>query len=306
MIVRPRPNALQLFFILRGSIFPHIAAKLCTITALSCLVVGFYEFGWLNWLSHLSAPPFSLLGLALSVFLGFRNSACYDRWWEARKQWGELIIQARGLARESQALLVGAELQPLRRRNVRRCIGFAHALAAQLRDQDTAAACAPWIDANELGQLRQRRNVPEALLGWINQDFAACVRQQHISDVLYRSLEQRLNRMATTQAVCERIKNTPTPFAYSLLLHRTAWLFCLLLPFGLVSSLELLTPVLVTIIAYTFFGLDALGDELEEPFGLSDNDLPLNAMVRSIEIDLLDALGEPLPAPLQPQGYLLN
>ncbi len=104
----------------------------------------------------------------------------------------------------------------------------------------------------------------------------------------------------------QRIKSTPTPFAYTLLLHRTAWLFCMLLPFGLVSSLELLTPVLVTIIAYTFFGLDALGDELEEPFGLSDNDLPLSAMVRGIEIDLLESLGDTLPAPLQPQDYVLR
>ncbi len=111
MIVRPRPSALHLFFVLRGSIFPHIASKLFSITLLSCAVVGLYEFGWMRWLNHVSAPPFSLLGLALSVFLGFRNSACYERWWEARKQWGELIIQARGLARETQALLPGTTMR---------------------------------------------------------------------------------------------------------------------------------------------------------------------------------------------------
>lgn len=306
MIVRPRPNALHLFFILRGSIFPHIAGKLVVITLLACLVTGLYEYGWMQWLKQLSAPPFSLLGLALSVFLGFRNSACYERWWEARKQWGELIIQTRGMAREIHALLPGDALEPLRRCTMRRTIAFAYALAAHLRGEDIAAACAPWIEADELEQLRQRRNMPDTLLTWINQDLVHCLQQQLISDVLYRGLEQRLDSMAATQAICERIKNTPTPFAYSLLLHRTAWLFCMLLPFGLVGSLELLTPVLVTIIAYTFFGLDALGDELEEPFGLCDNDLPLNAMVRSIEIDLLDHLGDPLPAPLQAHNYTLN
>lgn len=306
MIVRPRPSALHLFFVRRGSIFPHIASKLLSITLLSCMVVGFYEYGWLQWLDQVSAPPFSLLGLALSVFLGFRNSACYDRWWEARKQWGELIIQARGLARESHALLPGDDNAGLRRQTIQRCIAFAHALAAHLRGQDGAAACATWVGPDELTILRQRRNVPDTLLIWINQDLAQCVRERRISDVLYRGLEQRLDTLAASQAVCERIKSTPTPFAYTLLLHRTAWLFCMLLPFGLVSSLELLTPVLVTIIAYTFFGLDALGDELEEPFGLSDNDLPLSAMVRGIEIDLLESLGDTLPAPLQPQDYVLR
>ncbi len=306
MIVRPRPSALHLFFVLRGSIFPHIASKLFSITLLSCAVVGLYEFGWMRWLNHVSAPPFSLLGLALSVFLGFRNSACYERWWEARKQWGELIIQARGLARETQALLPGNDNAPLRRRTIERCIAFAHALAAHLRDQDTAAACKAWVSPDELAVLRTRRNVPDTLLNWINQDLAQCLREQNLSDVLYRGLEQRLDTLAASQAICERIKNTPTPFAYTLLLHRTAWLFCMLLPFGLVGSLEMLTPVLVTIIAYTFFGLDALGDELEEPFGLSDNDLPLSAMVRGIEIDLLEALGDKLPEPLQPQDYILQ
>ena len=306
MIVRPRPSALQLFFILRGSIFPFIAAKLICITLLSCVVVGLYEFGWLPWLSHVSAPPFSLLGLALSVFLGFRNSACYDRWWEARKQWGELIIQARGLARDLHALLPDERHAALRRRCLLRGIAFAHALVAHLRDQDVIAACQRWVDSTELEVLRSKRNVPDALLNGISQDLAECLRQGAISDVLYRSLGQRLDLLATSQAICERIKNTPTPFAYSLLLHRTAWLFCMLLPFGLVGSLEILTPLLVTIIAYTFFGLDALGDELEEPFGLSDNDLPLNTMVRSVEIDLLDSLGEPTPPPLLPKGYVLD
>ena len=270
MIVRPRPSALHLFFVRRGSIFPHIASKLLSITLLSCVVVGFYEYGWLQWLDQVSAPPFSLLGLALSVFLGFRNSACYDRWWEARKQWGELIIQARGLARESHALLPGDDNAGLRRQTIQRCVAFAHALAAHLRGQDGAAACAAWVSPDELTILRQRRNVPDTLLNWINQDLAQCVREQRISDVLYRGLEQRLDTLAASQAICERIKSTPTPFAY------------------------------------TFFGLDALGDELEEPFGLSDNDLPLSAMVRSIEIDLLESLGDALPEPLQPQDYILQ
>jgi putative membrane protein len=85
------------------------------------------------------------------------------------------------------------------------------------------------------------------------------------------------------------------------LLHRTAWLYCFLLPFGLVDTVGFMTPFVAVIVAYTFFGLDALGDEIEEPFGLSDNHLPLDAMCREVEIHLLEALGETtLPPPLQP------
>ena len=289
MIVRPRPSALGLFFVLRGSIIPRIFSRILVITLLSCVVVWMYHRQWFSP-THLSAVPFSLFGLALSVFMGFRNNVCYDRWWEARKQWGDLIVQARSLARESAVLLAASTANPVQERLVRRCIGFGYALAARLRDQDMLEAVRPWVQPEELDTLAGNRNVPDALLMAINRDLAACLRRGELTDILYQGLTQRVAQCAAIQAACERIKYTPTPFAYSLLLHRTAWLFCLLLPFGLVGTLEYLMPVAVTIIAYTFFGLDALGDELEDPFGLEANDLPLSALARVIEIDLLDGL----------------
>jgi putative membrane protein len=106
-------------------------------------------------------------------------------------------------------------------------------------------------------------------------------------------------------AACERIRLTPLPFAYTVLLHRTAYLFCLLLPFGLADTLGWFTPVLAGAVAYTFFGLDLLGDELEEPFGTAPNDLPLLALARTAERNLLEALGEPQPESLQPVDFVL-
>ena len=306
MIVRPRPSALGLFFVLRGSIIPRIFSRILVITLLSCVVVWMYHRQWFSP-THLSAVPFSLFGLALSVFMVFRNNVCYDRWWEARKQWGDLIVQARSLARESAVLLAASTANPVQERLVRRCIGFGYALAARLRDQDMLEAVRPWVQPEELDTLAGNRNVPDALLMAINRDLAACLRRGELTDILYQGLTQRVAQCAAIQAACERIKYTPTPFAYSLLLHRTAWLFCLLLPFGLVGTLEYLMPVAVTIIAYTFFGLDALGDELEDPFGLEANDLPLSALARVIEIDLLDGLGvRPLPEPAQPVDCVLR
>lgn len=306
MIVRPRPSALALFFVLRGSIIPRIFSRILVITLLSCVVVWMYHRQWFSP-THLSAVPFSLFGLALSVFMGFRNNVCYDRWWEARKQWGDLIVQARSLARESAVLLAASTANPLQERLVRRCIGFGYALAARLRDQDMLEAARPWVQQDELDTLAGCRNVPDALLMAINRDLAACLRRGELSDILYQGLTQRVAQCAAIQAACERIKFTPSPFAYSLLLHRTAWLFCLLLPFGLVGTLEYLMPVAVTIIAYTFFGLDALGDELEDPFGLEENDLPLSALARVIEIDLLEGLGvRPLPEAATPVDFVLR
>ena len=306
MIVRPRPSVLSLFYILRGSILPRIAAQLLIILLLSCVVAWLHEErGWFMG-SHLGAVPFSLFGLALSVFLGFRNNVCYDRWWEARRQWGELIVRLRNLSRESGALL--AEPEPaLHARLMRRLIGFTYVLAARLRSQDELAAARPWVEEGEARALADRGNVADAMLCAANADLAGALRRGTVSDIVYQGLLQHLAACAGVQGACERSLHTPMPFAYSLLLHRTAWLFCLLLPFGLVGVLGLFTPVVVVIVAYTFFGLDALGDELENPFGQTDNDLPLLALARVIEIDLLDGLGvRPLPKRLVPVDYVLH
>ncbi len=302
MIVRPKPSAWALLFILRGSIVPAIAPRVLAV-ALSACVAAAIAHRYPAWFPEATLAPFTLIGLTLSIFLSFRNNACYDRWWEARRQWGQLIVESRSLARECETLVADAAT---RQRMVRRAIGFAYALVARLRNAAPTAAAA-WVTPEEWQQHVAKRNVPDALLRAQGQELRGLLQRAELSDILYSVIETRLAAMAGIQAACERILYTPLPFAYTLLLHRTAMVFCALLPFGLAGALGWATPVVSIILAYALFGLDRLGDELEEPFGLEANDLPLNAMARGIEIDLLEALGETdLPPPLQPQHYLLQ
>ena len=303
MILRPRPTGWQLLYILRGSIVPAVAPKVLAIFVLAVGVSALGELWHPVGIERVSVAPFSLVGLVLTIFLSFRNNACHERWWEGRRQWGELIVQSRSLARECAALLPGDAA--LRTRVLRNAIGFAHALAARLREGDMQAAARPWIDDSQA--LSSRLNTPDLLLARISAALAGARRDGAIDSLLYGVLEQRVTAMAGVQAACERIAGTPLPFAYTLLLHRCAWLFCVLLPFGLASTLGWATPVVSAVLAYAFFGLDQLGEETEEPFGTEPNDLPLDALVRTIEIDLLDSLGvRPLPAPLQPRDYQLT
>lgn len=305
MIIRSRPHGWQLLYILRGSIVPAIAPKVLAILILSIAVAAVVELAPPIGIERVSVTPFTLLGLVLSIFLSFRNSACYDRWWEGRKLWGQLVFESRSLARQVQVLL--ADDAPRRQRIGYLTTAFAHALAARLRARDVALVAVPWLDEEQRGQLAQRGNVPDALLAMTAAELAQARCEGALDSILYVQLEERLHAMSSIQAGCERILTTPLPFAYTLLLHRCAWMFCVLLPFGLASSLGWATPVLSAVLAYAFFGLDQLGEEMEDPFGLEPNDLPLDALVRTIEIDQLDALGErPLPTPLLPQGYLLQ
>jgi putative membrane protein len=311
MIVRDRPTGLQLLFVLRGSVLPRIWQHLGITTLLAVLVtltdgrLGQYKL-------HLTTIPFTLMGLALAIFLGFRNNAAYDRYWEGRKQWGELVLRSRNLARQCLSLLSvdadpDAGLSDTPARMVRRAIGYAHALRHRLRGSDPAPEVAAWLTPAEWDNVRAQPNLPHALMLAMGHDLARCLREGRIEPCLVPAIDATLSAMTGVAAACERIRGTPIPFSYTLLLHRTAYLYCFLLPFGLVDTIGYSTPLVTAIVAYTFFGLDALGDEIEEPFGASDNDLPLDALCRTIEIDLLMALGEGnLPPSLLPVDYRLS
>ncbi len=303
MIVRGRPNAFSLLFILRGSILPMIAPRVLCVLAVSVGVVIWHRLAQASF-RDVPAAPFTLLGLALSIFLGFRNNACYERWWEGRKQWGQLTAETRNLTREFLAVL--PDDSALRRRCVNRLVAFAHALRNQLRDGDDGKT-PDWLPENERAAVAASRYQPDAIQRMQTAELSALLRGGRLSDILYSFFAQRLEAMTNVQTACERLHTTPTPFTYTLLLHRTAWLFCLLLPFGLVGTIGAATPILTAILAYAFFGLDALGEELEEPFGGTQNALPLDALVRNIEIAVGEALGDAtLPEPLKPKNFILD
>lgn len=299
MIVRPKPGFLAVFTILRGSILSIVAPQIVAVAALSAVVV-LVQRHHPAWFKEFTPAPFTLLGLALSIFLSFRNTACYDRWWEGRRQWGQLIVEMRAFARLITVLYPGEAEAPFRRQMFRSAVGFAHALAARLRGEDEAAAARPWV------AVAGGVNLPDAVLTSIAAALAERPRRGSLDLIPVQMVEVHVAAMSGVQAACERILTTPLPFAYSLLLQRTAYLFCGLVPFGLAPSMGWFTPVLAGVIAYTFFGLDALGSELEEPFGRAPNDLPLDALVRTIERDLLPAAGEEPPPPLVPSRFVLS
>ena len=293
MIIRPRPRLLILFFVLRGSVILRTWPQLAAVGALSAAVVAAHSYAP-NLVPGVNPAPFTLIGIALSIFLSFRNSACYDRWWEARKLWGQIIQTARDIARQTVVLDEGTEApSPERREILNAVIAFGHAAVRQLRRQtDSQAAGEPASPANPADRILHDA---AALLGRL-------LRRERLAPVEALGLNESLTRLTQALVGCERLANTPLPFAYTLLLHRTAYLFCFILPFGFADTLGWATPLAVMLVAYTFFGLDALGEELEETFGLMPNNLPLTAYATTIEIHLRSALGEtdlpPMPVPV--------
>lgn len=303
---------MRLFLVVRGSILKRIRLTLL-INTLSAILVTVVHGNFFALKITLTTIPFTLMALPLAIFLGFRNSAAYDRYWEGRKLWGELVLRCRALSRQCQSfiqpadLAQAAEAEAARQRLLYRAIGFVHALRLQLRDQTDCSELRRWVPEADWPRLETASSKHDALMLAMGRELGQCQRQGWIEPCLAANIDSTLSSMTAAAASCERIKGTPIPFSYTLLLHRTAYLYCFLLPFGLVDTIGFMTPFVVAIVAYTFFGLDALGDEIEEPFGLEANDLPLDTLCRTVEVNLLESLGETVLRPkLEPVNYCLT
>ena len=307
MIVKQQPSAIKLFFALRGSVLPKVYRQILLISLISALITNAQHI-FPNSFSSYSVAPFTLLGIALSLFLGFRNNASYQRWWEARGLWGQLVYDSRSLCRQALSYIdednpVGRDTQ---RRLIHLSIAFSHAVRHRLRETSPWEDIERFVEPKHHSKMHQAKNIPDHLMQLMGKELGYCRKQHLLSEQMVQNMDERLNSMTVVLAACERIYNTPLPFAYTLLVHRTTYLYCFMLPFSLVSSLGWVTPLICGVIAYTFFGLDALSEELEEPFGLAANQLALTALSRTIEINLLEALGETdLPPDIVPiKGYL--
>lgn len=309
MIVKQRVPWVYLLLQIRGSSFEGTWHRILAATAIATIVTileiryGLEEY-------TLTITPFTLVGVALGIFLGFRNNAAYDRFWEGRKLWGSMVNTARTMARQAQSLTSGApeaELIAYREVYIRRTIAFTHSLRHHLRDTDPMDDVRSFLSPDDFAAVEGSSHRPLKLLQQLGEDVAVARNRGWLPQMNVLAVDAQLVELSNILGACERIKNTPIPFTYTVLIHRIVAFYCLLLPFGLVETAGALTPVVVFLISHAFFGLDAVGEEIEEPFGVLPNHLPLDTISRNIEINLLEMLGETeRPEPLQPRhGVLL-
>ena len=294
MIQKQNVNWFRLLFMWQGSVLPKILPRLLLLLAISICVV-FFKGTFFQYKIPLTPAPFTLFGIALAIFLGFRNTASYERFWEARKIWGALNIDTRSLARQAISFsgyaLDSKEITVF----TNYLICFTLCLKHQLRHTDATDDLAQRLSPALAQQLKDIKYKPVFLLKEMGVWIQHAKLQGKIDSILQAAFEENLNRLSEVVGGCERIASTPIPYTYRILLHRTVYFYCLLLPFGFVDSLGWVTPLITVFIAYTFIALEAIADEIEEPFGIESNDLALNAICRTIEFSLLEITSRPIP-----------
>jgi putative membrane protein len=142
---------------------------------------------------------------------------------------------------------------------------------------------------------------------WLGEWTQRQARDGKLDAWTVQAIDRNLNGLSDVVGGCERILSTPLPFAYSVMIHRTVYFFCAALPFGLVDTVGVFTPIFSVFVAYTFMALDAIASQIEEPFGTDDNDLALDALSGFIEDAARDLLAQPsLQKTAAKDGYLLT
>lgn len=301
MIVRPPQNWLRLLFVWNGSVLQAIIPQLVFMALLSLLAV--HTDGRLfGEKIPLNTAPFTLCGIALTIFLAFRNNVSYDRYWEARKLWGAALIACRTLASQALCYIPPDAADGAFDRNtfVRRIVAVSLALKHQLRNTASGPDMRRLLPGDEAIRLQSRPHLPMALLNDMRGELAALHRAGAITDAHLWLFDAQLDRLGEVTGSCERIASTPIPFAYSVLLHRTVYAYCMLLPFGLVDTIGLATPLIAVFVCYTLIALEAIASDIAEPFGVKPNNLALDVITRGIERSLMDLCGCELPEEVQP------
>jgi len=309
MIVRPHLHWFRMLLAWRGSVLPQLLPRLFIVLCISIVAVAAHDH-ILKVTVNLSTVPFSLIGIALAVFLGFRNSASYDRYWEGRKLWGQMLNETRSLTREALTLPHSGDEAATRER-ARELVGLLaalpHALRHQLRSTDPRADLEARLPPVLFERVMASRFRPATLMLCASEWVQREAREGRLDGYAVLAFEHNLNGISDVIGGCERIVSTPLPFAYTVMIHRTVYFFCALLPFGLVDSIGALTPVFAVFVAYAFMAHEAIASQIEDPFGTEDNDLALNMMSAGIEVALHDLMGEPTSLPARaPEQFIID
>lgn len=294
-----------MLFVWNGSVLQSIIPQLIFVALVDTVAVA-TDGSVFGQKVPLNTTPFTLVGVALTIFLAFRNNASYSRYWEARQLWGDVLIAGRVLASQVSAY-VPADAHFERRAFIHKLIAFTYAMKHQLRGTDPFEDMTRYLSAERSAALLNRHYRPVALITDLREALAERRASGAISCQQLLMLDTQVNRLAAAVTGCERIASTPIPYPYGVLLHRTVYAYCLLLPFGLVDSIGIATPIIAVFVSYTLIALEAIASEVAEPFGKLPNSLPLNALTRSFERSLLEQCGEELPPELTAdRGYQLT
>lgn len=272
-------------------LFPMIIAISIYSGIIAWLEMEIWELGPDHRIKNLPVMH-GLLGFVISMLLVFRTNTAYDRWWEGRKLWGSLVNNSRNLASKLHAILDPADKE--NRSFFRNAIpGFAFALIRHLRSPNATSEM--FDGTGDIWKhISAEKHVPNQLASMMFRKTMALHQQEKISGDQLLFIREELGSFTDICGACERIKNTPIPFSYNIFLKKFIFIYVMTLPFGYVFSLGYWVIPIVTFIFYVLASLEIIAEEIEEPFGGDDNDLPLEKISQNIQVHIGEIFDGPV------------
>lgn len=274
-------------FDIRGSMLREIFSRIAICVIWSLIVVVWHQTQQtpaINFPLH----GHTLTGVALGLLLVFRTNVSYERFWEGRRQWGNIVNDSRNLARLGCSLLKNEP--ELLRRWLTWTIQFSWSVMNRLRGRQEMGPMKSGLPSSEVEATEKAQHIPLAVSRRMTEELELARQRGLISDIQQMTLDGGIQRLIDALGACERIHNTPLPFAYMVHLRRALICYLATLPMALVADFRWLTIPATLLIAYVMLGIEEIGVEIEDPFGEDENDLPLQSMCETIESNLSELM----------------
>ncbi|MGB3533616.1 MAG: bestrophin family ion channel [Microcoleaceae cyanobacterium] len=281
---------LQMAFRVRGSVIPAILPRVLFCTLFSVFIFTLYKLEFP--LPTQLLENFFIPDLVIGLLLVFRTNTAYDRFWEGRKLWGTLVNTVRNFARQIWVVILEKTPKDTAEKIkvMRLLVAFAIAVKLHLRGEKINHEVAILTSEEQYNYLQQMNHPPLEIALWIGdylqrqQDFKCLNPYQLVS------LFKLLDTMVDVLGACERIIKTPIPLAYNIHLKQILLLYCLFIPFQFVDELLGFTGLVTAVISFTLLGIEEIGQEIENPFGYDNNDLPLDDICKTMLINIEDLI----------------
>lgn len=279
------PNFMECALAIHGSVTPRVWKKVLAVSVYACFISLLSIF--IPWLS-LPISPFEYAGIIMGLILVFRVNAGYDRWWEARKLWGNVVNCSRNLA-----IIITSYIEPSNKGEIDKILGLIAAMPYlmknNLRGITSVAEVKHLLCDDTYAQLQQWQHRPNLISSKLAEMLSQIQKSGKLNQFSFLKAEELREAIMDCQGACERILKTPMPFVMAIKSRRFILLFLIILPVALVNYSAYINPIVVTLVAYALFSLDRIGVELQNPFSIENlSHLPLNDICSTIENNVME------------------
>ena len=230
----------------------------------------------------------SLLGIVLGLFLVFRVNSAYDRWWEGRKLWGSLVNGTRNFSLKLNAYLDTADTDS-RTWFSQMIPNFVFAMKEHLRKGVILSELEP-TDNEFIERIKGKNHKPNAIAAMMFKRVNGLYREDKFTREQFFVLDKEMKDFVDILGACERIRNTPIPYSYSMFIKKFVFIYIITLPFGFVTTFEYVTIPTVLLISFVLLSVELISEEIEDPFGHDVNDLPTDELSSKIRDNVKEIL----------------